>query len=90
MDCTPKNLRDHIPTGYVCQPLPKDPDQPEGGRTRLFEDVGAGAEEGEQAELPEDLELLADFVADGAKGRGKGQKTAAFEPKAAAPGRTQR
>ncbi len=64
MDCTPKNLRDHIPTVYVCQSLPKDPDQPEGGCTRLFEDVGAGAEEGEEAKVAEDLELLADFVAD--------------------------
>ncbi len=53
-----------MPTVYVCQSLPKDPDQPEGGRTRLFEDVGAGAEEGEEAEVAEDLELLADFVAD--------------------------
>jgi hypothetical protein len=26
--------------------------------------VGAGAEEGEEAEVPKDLELLADFVAD--------------------------
>ncbi len=51
MDCTPKNLRDHIPTVYACQSLPKDPDQPEGGGTRLFEDVGAGAEEGEEAEV---------------------------------------
>ncbi len=74
MDCTPKNLRDHIPTVYVCQSLPKDPDQPEGGCTRLFEDVGAGAEEFEEAEVAQDLELLAGFVADGAKGRGKGQK----------------
>ncbi len=74
MDCTPKNLRDHIPTVYVCQSPPKDPDQPEGGCTRLFEDVGAGAEEFEEAEVAQDLELLAGFVADGAKGRGKGQK----------------
>jgi len=30
----------------------------------LGETVGAGAEEGEEAEVSEDLELLADFVAD--------------------------
>ena len=30
----------------------------------LPEAVGAGAEEGEEAEVAEDLELLADFVAD--------------------------
>jgi hypothetical protein len=90
MDCTPKNLRDHIPTVYVCQSLPKDPDQPEGGCTRLFEDVGAGAEEGEEAEVAEDLELLADFVADVGERAGGKSKPAAFEPKAAAPGPTQR
>src|SRR5713101_4183894 len=44
------------------------------------------AEEGEEAEVAEDLELLADFVADGAKGRGKGQKPQRSKPKAAAPG----
>ena len=63
---------------------------PEGGCTRLFEDVGAGAEEGEEAEVAEDLELQADFVADGSEMAGKRAKTAAFEPKAAAPGPTQR
>ncbi len=36
--------------------------------------------------MAEDLELLADFVADGAKGRGKGQKPQRSKPKAAAPG----
>jgi len=30
----------------------------------LSETIGAGAEEFEEAEIPEDLELLADFVAD--------------------------
>jgi hypothetical protein len=31
---------------------------------RLAKAVGGGAEEGEEAEVAEDLELLADFVAD--------------------------
>ena len=52
----------------------------------LGETVVSLAEEGEEAEVAKDLELLADFVADGAKGRGKGQKPQRSKPKAAAPG----
>ena len=38
--------------------------QPDGCRALLNEAVGAGTEEFEKAEVAEDLELLADFVAD--------------------------
>jgi len=37
---------------------------PEGGCTRLFEDVGAGAEEGKEAQVAEDLELPVDVGVD--------------------------
>jgi len=37
---------------------------PEGGCTRLFEDVGAGAEEFDEAEVAEDLELPVDVGVD--------------------------
>jgi hypothetical protein len=34
-----------------------------GGREGLFKAIGAGGEELEEVQVPEDLELLADFIA---------------------------